>query len=605
MATPTRPCPYCGAAVLMNAPACGTCGRPMPPMQAGAPPGGSAPAKTMFGYAAPQIPQAQQPARSGAPAPGPARPGSNTNPGGGFPPGQGFQPPQQQGFAPPPQQPAAPAQPQYPPQPQQPYGQPQGGQPHGGQPHGGQPYGQPPPQQGFGQPQGGPPYGQPQGGQPFQPPAPQQGFGQPQPQQPYGQPQQPAPYGQQPGPAFQQPHGQPQPGPTPYGAPQQPQPQQGFGGPPPGYPQAPNPFAPPQQDLPGPLDNMARGIPQSAPGTIFGIPVAHLRDASLQRKVLFFAGIALLASIVVPLMTSPTTVFPFSSGVPKWDFLIWPIIAGAAYLLVAAAPPNIRQQVPPAVLHWIPFGVAFVGLFVLAGMPGAGRDTLGILGYAVLVFGLLARIAQPQDQIARIIIAVGAGMLVPGWIDLFSITFHFSGMGVLHIVEGLINFIVITLGVLCILFVVPPQKLPPALQSLDAFGPLIAAVLILWLPAQVLLFILDGLMNHAGLGAILIAAHILVRILAFFGVLMMASPAAYEEMTALITGRRPPGSQPPQGGGFPPQGGGYPPQGGGYPPQGGGYPPQGGGGYPPQGGGGYPPQGGGGYPPQGGGGWQQ
>jgi hypothetical protein len=336
----------------------------------------------MFGYAAPQIPQAQQPARGPAPAAGPAaRPGSNTNPGGGFPPGQGFQPPQQQGFAPQPQQPAAPAQPQYPQQPQQPYGQPQGGQP----------FGQPPQQ--FGQPQGGPPYGQPQGGQPFgQPPQPQ-GFGQP--QQPYGQPQQPAPYGQpqQPAPYGQQPapYGQPQPGPqagpqygqapTPYGAPQQQQ--QGFGGPQPGYPQAPNPFAPPQQDLPGPLDNIARGIPQSAPGTIFGIPVARLRDASLQRTVLFFAGVALLASIIVPLHVSPT-VFSFSEHVPKWDFLIWPIIAGGAYLLVAAAPPNIRQQVPPAVLHWIPFGVSFVGLFVLAGMGGGGHgDTLGILGYAV------------------------------------------------------------------------------------------------------------------------------------------------------------------------------------------------------------------------------
>jgi len=32
-----------------------------------------------------------------------------------------------------------------------------------------------------------------------------------------------------------------------------------------GYPQAQNPFAPPQQDLPGPLDDMARKLPQSAP----------------------------------------------------------------------------------------------------------------------------------------------------------------------------------------------------------------------------------------------------------------------------------------------------------------------------------------------------
>src|SRR5690606_37529859 len=95
MATPTRPCPYCGAAVLMNAPACGTCGRPMPPAQAGAPPGGQQPAKTMFGYAAPVVP------RPAAPAPAPAqppRPGA-PQPGGFQPPQpQGFQPPQPQGF---------------------------------------------------------------------------------------------------------------------------------------------------------------------------------------------------------------------------------------------------------------------------------------------------------------------------------------------------------------------------------------------------------------------------------------------------------------------------------------------------------------------------
>src|SRR5262245_9659502 len=115
MATQTRPCPYCGAAVLMNAPACGTCGRPMPPMQAGTP-GAPGPAKTMFGHAAPARP------RPGTPQPGqPARPGAPQ----GFGPAQqqGFQPPQQQGFGQPspaypqPQQPAP-----QPAQPQNPYG---------------------------------------------------------------------------------------------------------------------------------------------------------------------------------------------------------------------------------------------------------------------------------------------------------------------------------------------------------------------------------------------------------------------------------------------------------------------------------------------------
>src|SRR5215207_6005117 len=103
MATPTRPCPYCGAAVLMNAPACGTCGRPMPPMQQGAP--GNAPAKTMFGVAAPMVPRA------------PGQPGAPGAPGAMRPPGQpgGFAPQQPQGFGQP--------QPQQPPQPGG-YGQP-------------------------------------------------------------------------------------------------------------------------------------------------------------------------------------------------------------------------------------------------------------------------------------------------------------------------------------------------------------------------------------------------------------------------------------------------------------------------------------------------
>src|SRR5512132_1859291 len=127
MATQTRPCPYCGAAVLMNAPACGTCGRPMPPAQAGAG-GGQQPAKTMFGYAAPVVPAANRPGTPGAGSQTPPRPGA-PQPGGFQPPQQqGFQPPQQQGFGAPQQggygQPGQPGAPN-------PYGQPAGGQPGG------------------------------------------------------------------------------------------------------------------------------------------------------------------------------------------------------------------------------------------------------------------------------------------------------------------------------------------------------------------------------------------------------------------------------------------------------------------------------------------
>jgi hypothetical protein len=538
----------------------------MPPAQAGAPPGGQQPAKTMFGYAAPVMPKAP------AAAPPQPRPGAPGTPQPG-----GFQPPPQQGFQPPPQQGFGGPQPGG-------FGQPGGGQPPGFGPPPAQPgfggaaqpaYGQPQApgfgqSQGFGQPQA-PGFGQPQGfGQPptaspYAPPGQPQGFGQPPTASPYAPPGQLPGLGQPQQPGFGQQSG--------FAPPQQP----GFGQQP-GYPQAGNPHAAPQQDLPGPLDDMARKLPPSAPGTIFGFPVAKLRDPNLQRKVLFLAGVALLASIIVPWSLSPRTVFGFSEGMPKWDFLIWPIISGGAYLLVAAAPPDIRAKVPPVVLQWIPFGVSFAGILMSGGGGGGAagfagvHDTLHQLGYATLVFGLLARIAQPQDQVARIIIAVGGGMLVPGWLHMLDHAFRFSGVPGLLIIYVLLDFIITLLGVACILFVVPPQKLPPALQAIDAFGPLIAAVLILWLPAQVILFGLALLVHmSAGVSAILIMAHMLIPIVAYFGVLMMASPAAYEEAKAMFAKKS---------GGAPPGGsGGYPPPGGGYPPQGGGYPPQQGGGW--------------------------
>lgn len=550
----------------------------------------------MFGYAAPQIPKAGGPT-PGAPTPGAPRPGTGPAPQAQPQQPSGFAPPPQQGFAPPPPQsgfggppPGGSPQPGYSAPPP-----PGGFPPPGGQPGFGPPPGGPPP--GFGNPQpggfGGPPPGQPPGfggpppGGGYPPPGGQPGFGGP-------------PPGGQPGFGGPPPGGQPGFGGPPPGAPGGYGGQPGFGQQPPGYPQA-QPFAPPQQDLPGPLDNMARGIPQSAPGTVFGFPVARLRDPALQKMVLLIAGVALIAAIIIPLRLKPTA-FAWDSP-QKFQDLVWPIIAGALYLLVAAAPANLKQNVPPIVLQWLPFAVSFVGIMI---SKLVYPDTLFSLGYATLVFGLLARIAQPNDQIARIIIAVGAGMLFPHWIDLFSVAFKFKGQGALNIISGLLHFLVITMGVLCLLFVVPPQKLPPALKAVDAFGPLVCAVLIVWLPTLLLLMTLSMLIHaKAGVSAILFLAHALLNLIAFFGVLMLTSPAAYEEAKAMFTKGGGGGGG---GGGYPPPGGGggYPPPGGGYPPQGGGYPPPQGGGYPPQGGGFPPPQGGGGYPPQGGGGgWPQ
>jgi hypothetical protein len=321
----------------------------------------------------------------------------------------------------------------------------------------------------------------------------------------------------------------------------------------------------------------------------------------VQSKVLFIAGVALVVSVFVPFDLKPlvfawTNIGPEggpSLHLPLFEYIIWPMLAGVAYLLLTVAPPNIRQQIPPIVLHWLPFAVSYAGIFIshmgygfyvmLSGMGAQdvtfAPNALYILGYSTLVFGLLARIAQPQDQIARIVIAIGAAMLVIPFFQSFDIFKAFGHMPIMGVITSLLTFIITLLGVLCIVFVVPPQKLPPALQAVDALGPLVAAILLAWLPVQQL-FVLFASLSHEVVGPVLWFVHGILVLVAFFGVLMMAAPAAYEEAKSLFT-KGPGGSA---GGGYPPQGGGYPPQSGGYPPQGGGYPPQGGG-YPPQQGG--------------------
>jgi len=74
---------------------------------------------------------------------------------------------------------------------------------------------------------------------------------------------------------------------------------------------------------------------------------------------------------------SPTVV-PVLERHAEMDFLIWPIISGGAYLLVAAAPADMRAKVPPMVLHWIPFrrGVRRD----LDGAGGGGGGAAGALG---------------------------------------------------------------------------------------------------------------------------------------------------------------------------------------------------------------------------------
>jgi hypothetical protein len=357
-----------------------------------------------------------------------------------------------------------------------------------------------------------------------------------------------------------------------------------------------------------PLGNLAGRLPGSAPGTIFGIPIARLRDPSLEAKLLMVAGIALLASIFIPLSTSPT-VFVWDG--PKFKGLVWPIIAGLSYLLVAFAPASLRQSIPPVVMKWLPFGIAFASIILLgvATILTSSSATMRMygIGYAVLVFGLLARLANPQDQWARYVIGAGVVLILPGAISfIVDVAFEFKLFPGLFIVHNLLFVVVLLVALAAGAFVIPPHTVP-ALRSVDAFAPLVTAILLLWLPVQWTLMLLVQLVHaKAGIGAFLAGAHELVAILAYFGVLMVTAPEAYDKAKELIAGggrpggpggpggypdrwQQPPHGQPPQGGWQQPQ----QPQGGWQQPQ---QPQQ------PQGGWQQPPPGGqgGGWPPQGG-----
>ena len=252
------------------------------------------------------------------------------------------------------------------------------------------------------------------------------------------------------------------------------------------------------------------------------------RARRLKRWIATLAGglivfVALVASIVVPLAVSPALVFPRDGSL--WTFVLFPIIAGGAYLLVAAAPPNLRQQIPPIVIQWIPFGISFWGL-MSTGFGGGGLYTFA---YALLLFGLLSRIAKPSDQTARTIIVIGAGLLVIPFLGMIGDTFSFKG-GVLHIVANLLGFLVTALGIFCVLFIAPPQKLPPALQAIDAFGPMICAILLVWPVVALVLALLGGIIEGSIVGSLLFFARYLLYLIAFLGVFLMAAPSVYDSL---------------------------------------------------------------------------
>ncbi len=367
------------------------------------------------------------------------------------------------------------------------------------------------------------------------------------------------------------------------------------------------------------MQDLATHAPQSKPGTLFGIPLSTLRDQVLEQKVLLISGILIAAGIFIPYMTTPKVLFGWSEYLSsRFEYLVWPLIAAVCYLAVALSPKTVKDNIPPVVLKWVPFTVSLLSIGIIGVVAAVGvSHSNGLLlqwGYPVMCFGLLGRLARPQDHTARIIAAVGAGLMVPFTISfLFDVAFHFKGVGALGVIHNLLFLVVLLLAVISISFVFTKQV--PALKPLESFAPLVTAVVLAWVPVQAIILMLAIMSaQNAGTGLVM-GLHMLINALGYFGVLMLSAPEAYDELMKLFGDYRTQTHH--QQGGYPPQQqGGYPPQ------QQGGYPPQQQGGYPPQQQGGYPPQqqGGpiqpqmppqqppGGYPPQGGGGgggWPQ
>src|SRR5262249_47462409 len=146
----------------------------------------------------------------------------------------------------------------------------------------------------------------------------------------------------------------------------------------------------------------------------------------------------------IPASFSPFQ-FPFSGD--AFAGLIMPIIIAAVYAAVALAPRDIQQKIPPVVLQWGPFVAAYLGCgltrfrFLLSG-PYGGAGAMGYL-YPLLVFGLIVRLQDADDVIARAFIAIGALSALGISLGHINLYFHFSGIPVLFILFNIISLLVL------------------------------------------------------------------------------------------------------------------------------------------------------------------
>jgi hypothetical protein len=294
-------------------------------------------------------------------------------------------------------------------------------------------------------------------------------------------------------------------------------------------------------------------LPKSAQGTLFGIPLSLLRDDALEQKAIFISAILLVAGLCFPIVrVANGTIFSWSSGPGPGVMrgLLGPLFVALVYGGIRYVPSHVRGALPPIDLRWAPFVVAFLatGLSFVA-VPlahalaiGTGDTaqyasfTLLAWTYPILVFGLLVRLEDPEDLVARAMIALGSFGGVAGGLANADVLFQLVHMPVVLIVHNLLFFCVVVLMVASVVFV-PTTHVMPGLAPVDELLPLVTATLIAWLPVSALLVSVWAMSSSIGgsvANLILLLPHMLIQQVAFFGVLLLTAPDAFDALKRLV-----------------------------------------------------------------------
>lgn len=196
--------------------------------------------------------------------------------------------------------------------------------------------------------------------------------------------------------------------------------------------------------------------------TLLRIPISRLGERSWQRRILLVAGIALLASIVLPVSLSPLKFAWMPRGMSAatervlaaiFAGAVWPTITGGTYVIVA----RWLRTATVAERHTSERVFSCVAGFPIALLADlVGEDTAFValcfsllLGYPLLVFGLVGRLVQPQRQLPRTVTALGAVCLVPAWIIFTYLLVSDPPKAGLELVSLLCFVLTLTTGVLC------------------------------------------------------------------------------------------------------------------------------------------------------------